>query len=122
MPGSMTEATGEDGDVSLQYHAADGTNAQAEAKACGKRIERRGRAFELEMPGTADIMAGMNVTLYGFNDGIDGEWIAKIVRHTLNRSGWKTTIQGEGVDGSFLQQKQARLGGKFQPQAKIKTS
>jgi phage protein D len=118
MPGTMTEATGEEGDMALLYHAADGTNAQQEAESCARRIERRGRAFEVEMPGNPDVAAGMNITLYGFRDGVDGEWVAKIVRHRISRDGWRTVIQGEGTDGAFLAQKAKRLGGEFQPRAK----
>lgn len=114
MAGTMTEATGEEGDMSLLYHAADGTNAQQEAESCARRIERRGRAFEVEMPGNPDVAAGMNVSLYGFRDGVDGEWIAKVVRHRLSRQGWQTVIQGEGTDGAFLAQKAGRLKGKTQ--------
>ena len=71
--------------------------AKAAAKTTAKRIERSKAAIDLTLPGRADIVAGMNLTLKGFRDGISGEWKILTVRHTLSRNGWLTAITGEAA-------------------------
>lgn len=71
--------------------------AQAAAKSQAKRIERSKKSVEITMPGTLAVVAGSVVILSGFRDGVDGRFKAVSVRHSLSRSGWTTTISGEGA-------------------------
>jgi phage protein D len=71
--------------------------AKAAAKAKAGRIERSKRRVELSMPGRLDIVAGAFVTLSGFREGVDGRIKVVTVKHSITRSGWLTSITGEGA-------------------------
>lgn len=71
--------------------------AKAAAKSKAKRIERSKKQVELSMPGRLDMVAGAFVTLSGFRDGVDGRIKIVAVRHSVSRSGWTTSITGEGA-------------------------
>jgi uncharacterized protein len=90
-------STDEPGNIKDALHYADGTNAGKAATCRANRIGRIGRAFEITMPGTMDIIAGSILTLQGFRDGVDGEWLVKAVRQSVGRNGWQTTLTGEGT-------------------------
>lgn len=71
--------------------------AKAKAKTQAKRIERSKKQVELTMPGNSAIVAGMHVNLTNFRQGISGRYKVITVRHSLSRSGWTTSITGEGA-------------------------
>lgn len=71
--------------------------AKSAAKSQAKRIERGKKKLEVTMPGTLAIPAGSVVNMSGFRNGVAGRFKITQVRHTLNRSGWTTTLSGEGA-------------------------
>ena len=71
--------------------------AKAAAKSQAKRIERSKKKLDATMPGTLSIVAGSVVNMAGFRDGVDGSFKIVSVRHSLSRSGWTTTLTGEGA-------------------------
>jgi phage protein D len=76
--------------------AASEDEAKAQASTAAGRIGRSSRQFDLSLPGRLDIVAGGKVSLSGFRDGVDGEWLVKDVKHRLDSSGWSMTVAGEG--------------------------
>lgn len=70
---------------------------KAKAKSLAKRITFSKRKVELTMPGNTGIVAGMHVTLAGFRSGISGRYKVVTVRHSVSRSGFTTSITGEGA-------------------------
>jgi len=85
------------GKISDPVAYASGTNAHKASKAHADRIGRIGRTLEIIMPGTLDVIAGAILTVQGFRPGIDGEWLIKSVRQQINRQGWTTQIECEGI-------------------------
>jgi phage protein D len=77
--------------------AASEDEAKAQAKTAASRIGRSTRQFEITLPGRLDIVAGGKVALFGFRDGVNGEWLVKDVRHRLDSQGWSMTVSGEGA-------------------------
>ena len=77
--------------------AASEEDAKAVAKTTAKRIARITRKLSLSLPGRLDIVAGGKVSLYGFRDGVNGEWLVKSVSHRLDSGGWSMTVSGEGA-------------------------
>lgn len=71
--------------------------AKAAAKSSARRIERSKKILELTMPGTLAIPAGAIVNLEGFRPDISGRYKAVVVRQSLSRSGWVTSISCEGA-------------------------
>lgn len=77
--------------------AASEPEAKAVAKTTAKRIARATRSFEIALPGRLDIVAGGKITLSGFREGVNGQWLVKSVRHRLDAGGWSMTVSGEGA-------------------------
>ena len=77
--------------------AADEPQAKAQAKTVAKRIARSSRSFEISLPGRLDIVAGGKVSLSGFREGVNGEWLVKSIRHRIDSRGWSMTASGEGA-------------------------
>lgn len=93
-------ATGSQVDAFYERVLADGgdaDSAKASAKSTAKRLARAKKSVEITMPGTLSIVAGMHINLSGFREGIDGAWKVVSVRHSVSRSGWTTTLSGEGA-------------------------
>lgn len=72
--------------------------AKESAKTTAKRISRSKKQIALEMPGDPMIVAGMHVNLTQFRASISGRYKVISVRHSLSRSGYTTTITGEGAE------------------------
>lgn len=74
------------------------TQAMALA-AARSELDRRNRAkktVSITLPGRAELQAEAPLTLAGFRDGVDGEWIITRVEHSLDKqSGYACTIEGE---------------------------
>jgi phage protein D len=77
--------------------ASSEPEAKAIAKTTAKRIARATRSFEIGLPGRLDIVAGGKLTLAGFRQGVNGQWLVKSVRHRLDSGGWSMTVSGEGA-------------------------
>jgi len=72
--------------------------AHAKAAASGKLHDlNRGKVTgRLTLPGRRDIFAGSVIALTGFRGGLDGDYTAKQVSHSMDRAGWRVDVQLEG--------------------------
>jgi hypothetical protein len=91
-----TEIEAASGALTDPFLHGSSASATGASKAKAGRIGRIGRKVEIQMPGTLDVVAGSVLTLVGFREGVDGEWLVKSVRQQISRQGWTTSIQGEG--------------------------
>jgi uncharacterized protein len=61
--------------------------AVAAAKAEAAKRDRKKSTLTITIPGRPDVAAESPLTLEGFRDGVDGEWIVTRVTHRLDKSG-----------------------------------
>ena len=73
------------------------TPAPAEAAAVARRIERSQKRVDIAMPGTNAIIAGAILNLVDFRPQLSGRYKILVVRHSLSRDGWITTLTCEGA-------------------------
>jgi uncharacterized protein len=52
---------------------------------------------QLEMPGRLDLSAESRITLTGIRQGVDGQFVARRVTHTLQKSGLTTSVEAESM-------------------------
>lgn len=73
--------------------------SEAEAKAAAEaqlgELTRGKLQFETEGAGMPTVFAEAFVQAEGFDPDVDGEYLIKTVRHTLDSDGYKTTISME---------------------------
>lgn len=69
--------------------------AEAYAKACLARLQRREGALSLTMPGLPILKSLARLNLKGFRSGVDGEWVISRVEHTISKRGYRCTVKGE---------------------------
>lgn len=72
--------------------------------AARSELDRRTRAkktLSITLPGRTDLQAEAPLTLAGFRDGVDGEWVITRVEHSLDKStGYQCTIEAETPNAS----------------------
>lgn len=76
-----------------QYTSEDMAKAAATAE-----LDKRARGLRklnLTLPGRTDLAAEAPLSLAGFRDGVDGDWLITSVTHALDNSGYICTIAGE---------------------------
>jgi hypothetical protein len=78
--------------------AASEPEAKAIAKTTAKRIARATRSFSISLPGRLGIIAGGKITLAGFRNGVNGQWLVKNVSNRIDSQGWAMTVSGEGIN------------------------
>ncbi|UAA38228.1 late control protein [Paraneptunicella aestuarii] len=70
---------------------------EAEAKQAAnsqlKAFQRGKKKLSLQLPGHPSLMAEAKLTLSGFRDGVNGDWVAESVTHTLGEQGYTASIQ-----------------------------
>ena len=76
--------------------------ALAAARSELDRRERRKVTVSVTMPGRTDIVAEGRLFLQGFRDGVDGEWSITRAEHTLDGSGFITTVEAEQPNDSMV--------------------
>lgn len=69
--------------------------ALAAARSELDRRERRKVTVSVTLPGRTDLVAEGRVILAGFRDGVDGEWSITRADHSMDGSGYVTTIEAE---------------------------
>ena len=74
------------------YPNAESALSAANAKL--KQLRRNNEVLDITMPGNPQIFAEAKLNLIGFNQTVDGEWIVNRAEHTLNSSGYLTTLSG----------------------------
>ena len=70
---------------------------KAAAKTTARRIERSKKRVEISMPGTLEIVSGMVINLADFRPQISGRYKVLVVRQSVSRSAWTTSITCEGA-------------------------
>lgn len=66
--------------------------AMSAANAKLKQLKRSNETLEITMPGNPQIFAEAKLNLIGFNQTVDDEWVINRAEHTLNSSGYVTTL------------------------------
>lgn len=79
----------------LRQQYANEAMAKAAATAELDKRARQQRKLSLTLPGRTDLAAEAPLTLAGFRDGVDGEWLITSVDHTLDNAGYVCTIAAE---------------------------
>ncbi len=73
----------------------DADSAQRGATSMMEQNNRLAETINLTISGRPDIIAEGHITLTGFKEKMNGEWLVKSVKHNLSKSGFTTTVQGE---------------------------
>ena len=80
----------------LRHTCPDAETAIAAAKAKLEALNRGQSSVRLTLtPGNPQMAAETKLTLSGFRDGINGEWVATEVDHQLSNSGYTTRVLAE---------------------------
>lgn len=66
--------------------------AKRAAQSQGEESARNGVEISIKMAGRSDLFAEGRLTLSGFRSVINGDWCIKKVTHTINNSGFSTTL------------------------------
>ncbi|NSX83800.1 phage tail protein [Wolbachia endosymbiont of Atemnus politus] len=88
---SETVGSGEPS-YAIQKIYPNAESAISAAKARFKQLQRNNEALEITIPGNPELCAEAKLNLVGFNQDIDGEWVIDKAGHTLNSSGYLTTL------------------------------
>lgn len=91
------EVTAGDGDPvrRLKQRFPNEAEAQSAADAEYKRSQRAGTTVSLTLPGDPDLVAEARLTLAGFRDGVDREWLITSVTHTIDSGGYRCDVSAE---------------------------
>lgn len=76
--------------------------ALAAARSELDRRERRKVTVSITLPGRTDLVAEGRVILSGFRDGVDGEWSITRAEHSMDSSGFVTTVEAEQPNDSII--------------------
>lgn len=79
----------------LRMPFADQASAESAARADLRKRARSERELWYSMPGRPEIAAECMVTMQGFREGVDGDWLVKRVEHYVGPNGYRCTIEGE---------------------------
>ncbi|MBV2145863.1 MAG: phage tail protein [Wolbachia endosymbiont of Pissodes strobi] len=86
-----TVGSGEPSYIMLElYSNAESALSAANAKL--KQLKRNNETLDITMPGNPELFAEAKLSLIGFNQVVDGEWIINRAEHTLNSSGYLTIL------------------------------
>ncbi|WP_255453403.1 phage late control D family protein [Wolbachia endosymbiont of Atemnus politus] len=88
---SKTVGSGEPS-YAIQKIYPNAESAISAAKARFKQLQRNNETLEMTIPGNSALFAEAKLNLVGFNQDIDGEWVIDKAEHTLNSSGYLTTL------------------------------
>lgn len=77
----------------LQYSTKE--MALAAAKADLDKRTRGARRLSVDLPGRADLAAEAPLTMAGFREGVDGDWVITAVEHALDNQGYSCTVAAE---------------------------
>lgn len=73
----------------------DQASALEAAKAEQRKRARAEQTIFVSMPGDPIVAAEATMTMEGFREGVDGEWIVKRVEHYIGPQGYRCGIEGE---------------------------
>lgn len=69
------------------------TEAYTAATAALSKLNRRNAKFSFTMPGKPEVCAESPLAISEFREGFNGNWIVKKATHTINNSGYKTSVE-----------------------------
>lgn len=81
--------------VRVRTAYADRVSAEAAAKARHRERARSTRQLSYTVPGNPALRAEATVTMQGFREGVDGDWLVKRAEHYMGPDGYRTTIECE---------------------------
>lgn len=96
--GGDSGASPEAGVYRLRKTYTDAESAKTAAAAKLAALGRGTAQLSLSLPGRTELAAESPMTLAGFGDGIDGEWIIASVEHRIDSNGYQTSCEGERGD------------------------
>ncbi|WP_254229438.1 contractile injection system protein, VgrG/Pvc8 family [Wolbachia pipientis] len=76
--------------IQTPYSTAESAINAATAKL--KQLKRNNETLEITMPGNPQIFAEAKLSLLGFHQDIDGEWVIDRAEHLLDGSGYRTAL------------------------------
>lgn len=79
----------------LRHAYRDSASAEAAARAELRKRARGEQGLSYTIPGRPDIVAETLLTMKGFREGVDGDWIITRAEHYIGPNGYATTIDGE---------------------------
>lgn len=79
----------------LRFNYANAAQARQAAKAKFNALARQARQLTIDMPGDPKAVGDSRLSLSGFRDRVNGEWVARLVHHTYSAQGFSTHIQAE---------------------------
>ena len=79
----------------LRKKYKDENEAAEAAQAALKKLNRKNAKLSFTMPGNAEVCAESPLILSGFREDFNGKWIVKKTTHTINNSGFKTSVECE---------------------------
>ncbi|AJY10914.1 hypothetical protein K6W16_24470 [Burkholderia dolosa] len=79
----------------MKYNYPDRGQAQKAAKAKHKAPARQSKWLSVGMPREPKTVAETRLTLGGFRDGVNGDWVAASVRHDFGNNGFSTAVDAE---------------------------
>lgn len=85
----------------MRHTFANADQAIKAAQAKLKSLSDNQTNLSLTCPGNTNLVAEGVIYLSGFREGIDGEWIITRATHTINTSGYTTSIEAEGYNESW---------------------
>ncbi|AMO55613.1 contractile injection system protein, VgrG/Pvc8 family [Endozoicomonas montiporae] len=81
----------------LRGQHPDEEAAKVAARSKLDSLQRGTQTASLTLPGNPSLRVEGKLTLTGFRNGVDGEWVINQVTHKLGRSGFVTSIRAESV-------------------------
>lgn len=88
--------TAGDGEPRIELPRRFSSKSAAQSAARGELTRRRGkgRHFEADLRGRADIVGGTTLSLRGdWRPGVAGEWVVETVEHRVDDQGWVTSVR-----------------------------
>ncbi|WP_375316238.1 hypothetical protein [Wolbachia endosymbiont (group A) of Colletes cunicularius] len=76
--------------IQTLYSNAESALSAANAKI--KQLKRNNAVLDITMPGDPELFAEAKLSLLGFHQDIDGEWIIDRAEHVLDSSGYRTVL------------------------------
>jgi hypothetical protein len=79
----------------LRHSYRDAASAEAAARAKLRHKKRAERTLSYTLPGRPELAAETIVTMKGFREGVDGDWLVKRCNHYIGSEGYRTSIECE---------------------------
>jgi phage protein D len=78
--------------LELEFNQVSEAQARKVAEAKFREVSRKSKTLKFTVPGNLDLAAERKVLVSGIRTGVDGEWIIKSVEHTIDGSGFLSSV------------------------------